>query len=142
MEAKFDPLNIFICISGIWKSINSLASMLEFTGANLAFQLVICHEKEVPEDNQWRTAVNKNSRLFREDLHLPGFSCRGLSRDKALRGAAGHSFLPLTCCLQISPFQTAVQTHPWEHKRRTCQSLTTSMCWNLLLDLQARLTEA
>lgn len=35
------------------------------------------------------------------------------------RGAAGHSSLPLRrCWLQIAPPQTAVQTHPWWHKRK------------------------
>ncbi len=51
MEATFDPLNILNCISGILKSLDSLAPVSAFTGANLAGHLVIWRGKEVPEDD-------------------------------------------------------------------------------------------
>lgn len=53
---------------------------------------------------------------FTGQLYLTGSAvveCGWASKDVALRGAAGHSFLPLRCFwLQISPSQIAARTHP------------------------------
>lgn len=92
--------------------------MLAFTGANLAGHLVICQRKEVPEDNQRRTAVSSTQGCSEEKLW------RAVQRCSTQRGCrtflpASEVALPPDLSISDSCSNTSLRTH----KRRTCQSV-------------------